>query len=370
VGTNSNGVAPTGTVKFFDGGSPLNVSQVQYIGTPGSASAFAQLQANGIFYFLSLGQHNLSAQYVGDTNYVAVSGAATAFNVVQDTPIFSSINVSGSPVAGNPTTLTATLSTSSVGVKPTGTVTFSDGSTSLSGTVTYGGTDGAVGGNGATLTASMPYTFTAAGTHNITAKYSGDTNYATATSTPQAVQVAGPFNIVPGGAITVVAGQSGSTTLTVSSNNSFNGSVTLTCMPSGSETTCGFSQGSGAPQNSLTINLTGTDVPVTFTATTTAAHTIALNRLGTGTGAGIVFCGIFLFGIPALRKRSAVLIPMLIFLLILAMASCGGGSSGGGGGGHTDPGTTRGTYNFAITGTTGSGSSAITVPAQVAVTVN
>jgi hypothetical protein len=45
--------------------------------------------------------------------------------------------------------------------------------------------------------------------------------------------------------------------------------------------------------------------------------------------------------------------------LTVPMASCGGGGGGGGGGGPSNPGTTPGGYILTVTGTAGSGSSAL-----------
>jgi hypothetical protein len=67
------------------------------------------------------------------------------------------------------------------GAGPTGTVTFYDGATQIPGPVTY--SNGQPGGTDfpASLTAYVTATFATIGTHTITAKYSGDVNYAAAT---------------------------------------------------------------------------------------------------------------------------------------------------------------------------------------------
>jgi hypothetical protein len=264
---------------------------------------------------------------------------------------------------------------SGAGVKPTGTITFYDGDTPLTATVTYSGHDGTTYGIDAELDGSINYTFNSIGMHSISAKYSGDSLYLPSTAYPYNLQIAGPFNIVPTGPVSVVAGQTGTTTLTLSSNNNFIGDVTLTCMPSPSakESTCGFAQGTTAAQSSITVNLGGTSVPVTFSVSTTAAHTLtSVNRELHGiTWLGLAVGGVFVLGIPALRRKPAVVLTLLLLALTFTAASCGGGgSSGTPPPPQIDPGTSKGTYTFSVTGTTGSGANAITVPTQVTVVVN
>ncbi len=90
----------------------------------------------------------------------------------------SSVTVNGSSastVFGQPVTFTATVS--GAGSVPTGTVTFFDGTSAISGAITLG----SVSGNGvATFTTSN--LATSSTPHSITAQYSGDTNYQGKTS--------------------------------------------------------------------------------------------------------------------------------------------------------------------------------------------
>jgi len=67
-------------------------------------------------------------------------------------------------------------------------------------------------------------------------------------------------------------------------------------------------------------------------------------------GSGAVFAGVLVFGIPAKRRRLAVVLTLITVALILAAVGCGGSSSGGGGGGN---GTPAGTYVMRVTGTDG-----------------
>jgi Big-like domain-containing protein len=140
----------TGTVTLTDSGSPLD---------GGTFPVNSQGHTEDQPIQLAPGTHALSASYSGDASYsasssptdnVTVSKATTATTVV---PNPSSITTSTS------VTLTATINTQSNGAAPTGTVQFLNGSTPITGTVTYTGQSGAQSATGfATLTATLTTT--------------------------------------------------------------------------------------------------------------------------------------------------------------------------------------------------------------------
>jgi hypothetical protein len=90
VNTQSNGAAPTGTVQFLNGTTPLP-GTVTYTGNAGSGGAFASLRAN-LTTTISANT-SLTAQYSGDTNYVGSTSP----------PI--SITVSDFSLSANPTSI-------------------------------------------------------------------------------------------------------------------------------------------------------------------------------------------------------------------------------------------------------------------------
>jgi hypothetical protein len=67
------------------------------------------------------------------------------------------------------------------------------------------------------------------------------------------------------------------------------------------------------------------------------------------------------------RSRSSIVLLASGLLLVLALAGCGGG---GGGGVTHDPGTPAGTYSLTVTGTTGSGASAVSHNMTLKLTVS
>ena len=147
----SGAVIPTGSVTFTNGGTAL--------GTVALNGGSATLTTST----LALGSHNIQASYSGATGLATSS--ATVTQVVQNTTTTTLTSSANPSVQAAPVTFTARVApTSGIGA-PTGSVTFSDGSTVL-GTV-------ALSGGVATLkTAAL-----APGTHTITASYGGSPTY-------------------------------------------------------------------------------------------------------------------------------------------------------------------------------------------------
>jgi uncharacterized protein (UPF0548 family) len=149
---------PTGTVTFSDGSSTLGQATVSAgIATYSSAS-------------LAIGAHSITASYSGDSNFTGSTSIALS-QVVQKATTTTALSESANPSAfGASVTFTATVTAQASGM-PTGTVTFSDGSTTLGQVTMNGGT------------AIYSSTSLASGSHSITATYSGDSNFTGSAST-------------------------------------------------------------------------------------------------------------------------------------------------------------------------------------------
>ena len=204
------GASPTGTVTFKDGATTLGS------GTLSGGQATYSTSA------LAIGAHSITAVYGGDSNYSGSTSPVLTQNVVANsstTALASSMNPS---TFGQSVTFTATVTGS--GGTPTGTVTFKDGTTTL-GAATLNGS-----GQAAFSTTALT-----AGSHSITASYSGDGNYAASTSS----------------VLTQTVNQSSSSTgLTSSANPSTYGSaVTFTATVSGT---------GGTPTGTVTFKDGGT----------------------------------------------------------------------------------------------------------------
>ena len=158
--SSAGGAKPTGSVVFYDGTTVLGTVAL-------SSTGVAQLPA-------SLpprpGPTRLQAVYSGNATFAGSTGTLT--QSVVSTPTVPQIYISSSAnpaIVGQPVTFTVYVGTSlQTGV--TGTVTLLDGTTTL--------------GSGTLVNdkVSLIAAFATAGPHAITASYSGDPNFAAATS--------------------------------------------------------------------------------------------------------------------------------------------------------------------------------------------
>ena len=142
-------------------------------------------------------------------------------------------------------------------------------------------------------------------------------------------------------------GGSATSTISVDGRNGFGGTVTLACSaPSTGAITCSINP------TSVTLSGTTTNQTATLTIKTTAAsrdrHDAPLSPL---LGGGAVMAGVFLFGIPAVRRRWNVVLALIMVAFLMAAMGCGGSKSSGGGGGG---GTPTGNYTVTVTATSGS----------------
>jgi hypothetical protein len=219
------------------------------------------------------------------------------------------------------------------------------------------------------VTFSLSPGLLAVGTDTITAHYSGDSVYASATGTTQVTVTQVGYTLAATTPAAVSPGGSATSTITVASTNGYVGAVTVTCAltssPAGASNlpTCAVT---GSPVN---LSATTTSATATASVSTTAATTAALKKpVGgwTEAGGGAVLALLAFFGIPARRRGWRAMMGMLVLLFTIgSLAACGGGGSKSKG----NPGTTAGQYTFTVSGT---GNPAIS-PAPVAtftVTVN
>jgi hypothetical protein len=204
--------------------------------TPSAAGSYTITAAAG-----SLSATNYSFSFVNGT---------LTINKAQPS---ASVTSSANPVFMlNPVTLTATVS-SSVGT-PTGAVTFQDGGTALSQCTSISLTGGV-----ATCTISS----LSASSHAITAVYSGDSNFLTATSN-SLTEVVNDFTVTaPGASATATAGGKAGYTINVSpatGASTFPAAVTLSVsgLPAGATytfTPSSLAAGASATNVTLTIQL-------------------------------------------------------------------------------------------------------------------
>lgn len=163
--------SPTGSVSMSDNGTAI-------AGATGTlSSGAANLTPSG---FINAGTHPITATYAGDNNFASSTSGSQDF-VVNKALVNNSVSASSNNLYyGQSVTLTATITNTSTGVTPTGTIDFKSDGTSISGCNAR-----TLSGSGTTATATC--TTTAPGliiaTHVITATYDNtDGNFDDATN--------------------------------------------------------------------------------------------------------------------------------------------------------------------------------------------
>jgi hypothetical protein len=293
------------------------------------------------------GQVFVTTSAPGSPLGIPLTGTATdATGAGTSIAITSSVNPS---TLGQSVTFTATVTSQTAGTIA-GVVTFLDGGASI-------GTGTLSGGK-----ATLSFSALTAGNHSITASYPGDANFAPSSSSGILQTVNGgtsaDFGIgVAPASLTLAAGQSGTSTVTVTPLQGFTSTVNLSCGSLPAKVTCSISPTS--------VTLDGTN-PTTATVSfaTTASSVVPpmlpgprLPRQPIGLLAGALALLLLLarrFGKPPLPQR--VLISAAALLLVFSVGSCGGGSSSGSSASTGTSGTPPGTYSIVLTGAAASGS--------------
>jgi hypothetical protein len=295
--------------------------------------------------------YNVWAHYGGDATYapsdsarvsVSVSGepSTTTASVLTFDQSGNQLAFSSGPFGSFVYLRADVLGQSGLG-HPTGSVTFSD----TFATTIPGGSTFPLNSQGNAANPNGIFNFDA-GTHTISASYSGDSSF-----NPSSTTQSRTFTITPGffatpaspqSTVTIAApGGVGTTSIAVVSSSGLTGAINFTCLGLPSESKCTFSPASIPPASAATTTT------VSITVTTTAPTVSAQLRKGVEPKQWIAAVGLFL---PAIflvgKKRPNPGLLMMILLLLMLIPACGGG------GGHKpppDPGTPAGTSNVTVT---------------------
>jgi hypothetical protein len=185
VGAQSPGAGkPTGTVTFMDGTTALDSTPIPLTSATTSMASTATLSLST---GLPAGSHSITAVYSGDTNFLMSTSSPPLVKTVALVSTTTTLTSSVNPVVtGNAVTLTATVSLPSTGtstsspnklsIPTTESVTFYDvtgGTSTKLGTVPISSAG----------VAQLPSSFTTAGSHSLTAVYSGDSTFSSSTGT-------------------------------------------------------------------------------------------------------------------------------------------------------------------------------------------
>jgi subtilase family serine protease len=344
------GGTPGGTVQFLvDGvssGSPVTLNSAG-VATLGPLA-------------LGAGTHSVSAVYSGNTSFVA-STSNTVQVVV--TALASSTSITAGATTINPNgflVLSGTVTGVSGGAVPTGSLTLYQAGSPVSNPIAL--TGGLV---------DVYFTGIPAGTYSFYWVYSGDAIYASSQSSAVTITVSASFSatytLTPEStSVTVTDGTSATNTVTVASSNGYSTSIALSCTAvyTGSSTdtivepSCSLSPATINLLNDSATNINTTSLYETSTLTlgSTVPHNIkrAANstfQLAPMLG-GTALAGLFLFLLPATRRRRSWN-ALAAILLLTAIAGIGGCGSGGTPTNSTPPlsGSPAGTYTVTVTGT-------------------
>jgi sugar lactone lactonase YvrE len=263
------GTAPTGTITFSTGTQTL----CSFTGTMSAAATTCSAASSG----LSVATYPVTFNYSGDTIYAPITATTTL--AVTPQPTTTTIASSATPVvAGTSVTLTSTVN-SALGVVTTGSVTFTDGSTTLgTGTLNSSGV------------ATLSTTSLVVGNQTITATYGATLNFSSsAASLTQAITAPpGAFTIAVTPPSQYIRG-AGSVTwqVAVTPSGGFAGPVALTCSGLPSDASCSFAAGT------LTITA-GTTGTTTMTTATTVGDASLKQPFGGMDLAGNLSCAFLL----------------------------------------------------------------------------
>ncbi len=212
------------------------------------------------------------------------------------------------------------------------------------------------------------------GQHLVKAHYGGDANYQASDSSTISLTATG--FIVAGTPVSVNPGSTtgNSSTITVTPNGGFTGTValtaTITSSPTGAQSLPTLSFGATSSVDITSANA-GT---ATLTVSTTAGTSALLmrperRRDGWHAGTGAMMAGfLVMLWIPARKQPWQRRLGLLVFsaMVFAGLIACGGGGNGsGGGGGSGIPPTTVGSYTVTVTATSASFTATSTVSLTV-----
>jgi len=337
--------------------------------TSGSYSSQQNLTAGSTTFSLAagalpVGNNSLNATYTPDSSGPSAYTTATQSASVTVTQAIgtatSTVTVkASSAVITDLDTVQVTVSVSGASgqATPTGTVSLSSGGYSAQQTLSNGMASFTIAAGSLS-----------SGADTLTAAYSGDASYATASGTTN-VTVA-PLVMSVTALSPISAGSSGTGSVSLRAGSTYSGTIGLTCSliasPAGAQSlpTCSL--------NPVSVNLAaGGSGTAVLTVSTSAASSASarLNFWPIG-GGGSLVAALIMIGIPSRRRRWASAMMMLLVVAAAGFIGCGGG--GGGVSPNStqtsSPATTAGSYTFGLTATDAANSK-VTTSINVSVTV-
>lgn len=335
--TNVFGTMPSCNFTFTDGTAVL----------PGKVDC--EWQANGPFLYTSIpisqttsGKHTYTAKFNGDSNYAPSTSAALTTQVFYGTT--TTLTMSPNPAQfGSSVTLTAIVDTTRAqGPAISQSVSFGLAGAAVTGSVTYTPFTDASGNMALRATATgIPQ-----GSGDVTATFAGDNNYSSSADL-QFITVNIPdFNVPNQVALTVTAGQSASTSFTVTPATNISSQVQFGLQP-----LANIAPGVNCTVTPNPISLTGQQAAnATLNCSVPAASSNPTTTIAVPwwpresdrdwwilSGVTLLLGWIILLLPARLKKRRLAFACFGVSVIGLALGcgGGGGGSTGGGGGGGT-----------------------------------
>ncbi|MDP9038675.1 MAG: Ig-like domain repeat protein [Acidobacteriota bacterium] len=247
---------PTGTVSFLSGTTSLGTGTLDATGT----ASYTATSLNATTY-------TVTASYAGDSNF-SLSVSAPQSLVVSTATATVALTAPATAAPGASVTLSVRV-TGSNGT-PTGSVTFKDGTTTLSTVALASGT------------ASYTTTALATGSHSLTASFTGDSIYGAVTSSTQTLVVAlvtptvtltAPGTALVGASVALSASVAGTPGTPTGSVTFKDGTTVLATATLASGTASYTTTALTAGAHSITASYSG---DTTFSAVTSAASTVTI----------------------------------------------------------------------------------------------
>jgi pseudomonalisin len=372
----SGSVMPTGVVRF----TVTNGSSVSQLTVPLSNGV-----ATSPVPFSTVGSATITASYQGDAVY-SPSNSPTLFVTVQKLSSamqLSSLAGTDAIGTGGGRVYSAVISSvvsGSTAAAPTGIAQLYSNGVAVGAPVVIAANLSA----GQPVQVTFPFvSFANAGTYNITATYTGDSNWQpstansvslTVSSTPASYQP-----VVSSPSLSMAAGGSTSIFVSISGALGYGGAVTLSCTVAYNGTgTANSIPTCSPPSSTLSVNPNFAPPSTVLTIESVASR----DRRGSGGGVasgsgrhlpqGMAVCALLLCLVPVRRRGWRSIVMLLVFAAGFNLLS--GCSGGGSGGGSSAPppvlGTTAGSYTIKLAASANSPGVATPAPVTVALTIN
>lgn len=315
--------AATGTVTLWDAVGPRSAAITIAGGTATVQLAWTQA-----------GTTSLYAVYSGDSSHAASTSAPVSFTVQKGSPQVMLTAPNSLPSSGQ-SSLTAVVSAGSNNSQlpyPTGVVEFWD---------TVNGTPQLLTAQSLTAGPNSTSVYGArlqlpAGTQSLYVHYRGDTNWQSASSTPQ--QFGSPsFSLsVSPNPLAFAGGSPGTGTVTITPSGGFTGTVTLTCASGGTFLPAGYNCTFGS--SSVAVNNTTATTAINLTAASTTTSSTKTPDVLTpagplwalALGTGLLLLGMFGFARPIGSRDGNFFVACGLLLVVAGgVWACGGGPSVG-----------------------------------------